>query len=1119
MAHMRVLYVEDNSVDADLVGRLLARQSPDVLLETVPTLAAGRLCLEQSDQYDVALLDLRLPDGSGLELLAEIRQRSLSLAVVMLTGSGDQEVAITALQAGADDYLIKNAAALAHLPSTLLDAWKRFHERGGLRSHPLRVLYAEHNQADVDLTLRHLARFAPHIRLTVVPDVPQALAKLPDDTSKLIEFDVLLLDYRLPGIDALELIKEVRRVRNLDIPIVMVSGQGSEEVAAQAIHLGVDDYLSKHAGYLYELPATLEKVLRQVELVRERSNLRATSERLNHVLAASPVILYTLHWGEQGATATWISDNIFSLLGFTTEEALAPDWWTEHVHPDDLDQALKTTATLAQSNHIEHDYRILDKSGQVHWIHDVLRLVSDGDGLPGEVIGAWHDVSKAKLAAQMQETRITVLDGLVSNQALHSILTDITTRLENIHPEMRVSILVCNSSSGRLFTAAAPSLPAFYNAAIDGLEAKVGQGSCGSAAALGEPVIVEDVRTHPYWADYVNVADQAGFRACWSIPFKDQAGHVLGTFGIYYAEPKTPTREELQLIEEFARITGLAVERVRSDSNLRQAAAVFESTQEGVLITDLTPQILSVNRAYCRITGYTEDEAIGRNPNMVRSGHQDIGFYQAMWRSVLETGHWQGEIWNRRKNGELFPQFLTISTVYDSEGMPTNYVGVMTDISQIKQSEHRLEHLAHYDPLTDLPNRLLIQSRLEHALERAERMRRRVAVLFIDLDRFKDINDSLGHPVGDELLKSIAQLMSSRLRDEDTLGRLGGDEFLVVLEDVNQSEDAAGVANTLIQLLEEPILLPSGHEVYVGASIGISLYPDDGDSVTGLIQHADVALYQAKDQGRNTYHFYTSALTDTVNIRLELESRLRRALGQDEFVLHYQAQVDMATGAVIGCEALVRWLDPHSGLISPAQFIPLAEETGLIVPLGEWVLRTACTQAKEWMDAGMPALKMAVNLSGRQLQQRHVVQRIATVLAETGLPADRLKLELTESMIMGRGEEAVALLSSLRDLGLSLAIDDFGTGYSSLAYLKKFPIDELKIDQGFVRDIPTDPNDMEIAATIIAMARNLKLKVVAEGVETQEQLAFISQHGCHAYQGYLFSRPVPAEEFTKLLSF
>lgn len=1108
---MRVLHVEDNLVDADLARRSLARRAPDILLEQVATMAQAMQLLSQPENYDLALIDLKLPDCSGLELLTWIRERKLPLAVVMLTGSGDQTAAVAALQSGADDYLTKGVDVLEQLPKTLRTAWVHFSAAKNRRSQSLRLLYAEHNPQDADLTRRHLTRYAPHIRLTVVGDVQHLLQRLPTEAGMTCEFDVVLLDYRLPGLNALEAVKILRVERGLDIPVIMVSGQGSEEVAAQALQLGVDHYISKHPGYLHELPSSLEKVLRQTELVRERVQLRDTTERLEYVLASSPVILFSLRPTPKGQRSTWVSGNIERLLGYTQAQALQPGWWFNHLHPDDRDMALKSQLALLETGQVTHEYRFFDNSGRVRWIRDELRLIEGAD----DVIGMWRDITETRQAEQLRETRIAVLDGLMHQASLPMLLNEIATRLEGIHADMRVSILVRDSLNGRLYNGAAPSLPAFYNAALNGLEPAIGNGSCGTSAATGEPVIVEDVENHPYWAKYLHLTRKADLRACWSIPFKDESDHVLGTFAIYYAQPQSPNRSELDLIGEFARIAGLAVHRVQIDIKLRQAAAVFDNTREGVVIADLTPRIVGVNRAYSEITGYSEAEVIGRNPSLLKSGRQNSDYYQAMWASILETGHWQGEVWNRRKNGEIFPQWLTISTVYDSDDMPTHYVGVMTDISQLKSSEAQLDHLAHHDPLTGLPNRLLLQSRLIHALERAERHRQRVAVLYIDLDRFKTINDSLGHPVGDELLQALAKRMTGRLREDDTLGRLGGDEFLLILEDLEHAENVVNLAQSLIQLLEGVFVLPSGHKVYVGASIGISLFPDDGSTVTELIQHADVAMYQAKESGRNTYSFYTPELTHAANERLDLEARIRRGLANNEFVLYYQPQIDIHTGALMGCEALVRWNTADEGMISPMRFIPLAEETGLIVPLGEWVMQTACAQARAWLDAGFPALLMSVNLSVRQLQQRDVVSRISAILDRTDLPPGQLKLELTESMIMGQGDQAVELLHAIKALGVSLSIDDFGTGYSSLAYLKRFPIDEVKIDQSFVRDIPQDVNDMEIASAIIGMAQGLRLKVTAEGVETEAQLSFLRNQGCHAYQGFLFSRAVPAAEFER----
>ena len=1114
---MRVLHVEDNPVDADLAARALRRAVPDLALTQVATLAEARARIDEGGVFDAALIDLNLPDGSGFELLVWIRSRVLPIAVIMLTGSGDQQAAVSALQAGADDYLTKGSDSAEQLAATMQSACSRSQRSRTFCAQRLRVLYAEHTAADIELTRRHLARAAPHIELTVVEDAASVLDLLPSNGAQPADFDVVLLDYRLPGLDALDVVKIVRTFRGLDIPIVMVTGQGTEAVAAQAIRLGVDDYIFKHASYLHELPATLDKVHRQAELARERMSLRETSKRLGHVLATSPVVLYTLRKRAGEVTCTWVSGNIAQRMGFTPEQAMVPGWWQTHVHPEDRDAASAALAVSPGEGQIAHEYRFFDGNGRMCWIRDELRCAASETPGCEELIGAWQDVTARKLADQLRETRVAVLDGLMAKRSLESILLQIATRLERIKPETRVSVLLRDPLTGLLNTVAAPSLPDFYNDAVNALEPSVGRGSCGTSAAIGEPVIVGDIRTHPYWADYLVVTEPAGLRACWSIPFKDEAGRVLGTFGIYYDEPRSPTQDELDLIGEFARLGGLAVERARTDASLRQAAAVLQSTREGVVITDLQARIVAVNPAYSRITGYPQAEALGSNPRILQSGRQDRAFYEAMWSSITETGHWQGEIWNRRKDGVLYPQLLTISTVLDAEGLPCNYVGVMTDISQLKDSQARLEHLAHYDPLTALPNRLLLQSRLEHALESAQRHECSVGVLYIDLDRFKNVNDSLGHPVGDELLGALARRLHERVRDEDTLGRLGGDEFLLILENLRRSDDAARVARELLELLDKPFELPSGHQVYMGASIGISMYPDNGQTGTELIQHADVAVYQAKESGRNTFSFYTPALTRAADERLALEAALRRALAQGEFVLHFQPQIDLASGRMLGCESLVRWDDPNNGLIAPQRFIPLAEETGLIVPLGEWVLHEACRHAREWMDAGHEDLVMAVNLSARQLLQPDIVERITATLATTGLPAANLRLELTESMIMGHGEEAIALLGALKGLGVGLSIDDFGTGYSSLAYLKRFPIDELKIDRSFVRDIPHDSVDMEIAAAIISMARSLRLKVVAEGVETEAQRNFLRHQGCHACQGYLFSPPVPARIFGELL--
>ena len=558
-------------------------------------------------------------------------------------------------------------------------------------------------------------------------------------------------------------------------------------------------------------------------------------------------------------------------------------------------------------------------------------------------------------------------------------------------------------------------------------------------------------------------------------------------------------------------------ERKANEERLRQAAAVFESTREGVAVTDAQERILMVNRAFSELTGYAPEEVLGQTPRLLKSGRHDRDFYAAMWDAINATGHWQGEVWNRRKNGEVFPQLLSISAVREETGQVTHYVGVSADISQRKDAEARLDFLAHHDPLTRLPNRLLLYARLQHCLDASHRGHKRLALLMLDLDRFKDVNDSFGHLAGDELLRQVAERLTVHRRGVDTVTRLGGDEFAVLLEDLRHPQDAAQVASAIIAALSEPCRLSNGAEVRIGASVGISLFPEHGQTSEALLQQADAALYRAKGEGRGIFKFFSDDLTSAARGRINLEALLRRALTRDELRVHYQPQIEITSGRIVGAEALVRWQEPTEGLIPPSRFIPVAEETGLIAAIGEWVLGETCRQGRQWLEAGLPPLNLAVNLSPHQFRHGDISATVAKVLAETGFPAERLELELTESALMEREAEAVEILQRLRALGVRLAIDDFGTGYSSLAYLKRFPLDVLKIDKSFVDDIPRLQDDMEIAAAIVALGHTLRLKVLAEGVETAEQLVFLSAQGCDLYQGYYISQPVPADAFVTLL--
>ncbi|WP_415892397.1 EAL domain-containing protein [Neptuniibacter sp. PT8_73] len=567
----------------------------------------------------------------------------------------------------------------------------------------------------------------------------------------------------------------------------------------------------------------------------------------------------------------------------------------------------------------------------------------------------------------------------------------------------------------------------------------------------------------------------------------------------------------------FLAILEDVTERKNQEDRLRQAAAVFGSTTEGVMITSAAGVIQRVNEAFCRLTGYDSEEVIGQPAKILQSGRHDEQFYAVMWESLREKGSWQGEIWNRRKDGAVYPELLSISQVTDGQQKVTHYVGVFSDISKLKESEQKLNYLAHHDMLTNLPNRLMLQSRLEQSLAVAKRNGRQLALLLLDLDRFKDVNDSFGHAAGDELLQQVAALLKERLRQVDLVCRMGGDEFALLLDDIQHPEDAGLVANEMIEAISKRWTLSNGRDVAIGGSVGISIYPTQSEDAEALLQHADAALYRAKSEGRGCFHYFTEELTHDARSRLELEARLSRAIDNQELEVFYQPQIDLASGELVGAEALVRWQDPEKGLIGPADFIPLAEQTGLINPIGRFVLKQSCSQLKSWLDKGYKPISMAVNLSTVQLRHTDICHLVTNVLEQTGLPAQYLELEITESAMMEREQEFIDLLHRLRELGVKVAIDDFGTGYSSLAYLKKFPIDVLKIDKSFVEDIPQDKDDMVIAATIVAMGHSLGFKVLAEGVETEEQLEFLQSKACHYYQGYLSSRPVPYLQFEKML--
>ncbi len=553
-------------------------------------------------------------------------------------------------------------------------------------------------------------------------------------------------------------------------------------------------------------------------------------------------------------------------------------------------------------------------------------------------------------------------------------------------------------------------------------------------------------------------------------------------------------------------------EQKEIERHLQLYAGVFSHIGEGIVITDAENRIVEINDAVSRITGYSKAELVGATPTHLKSGLHEPSFYDEMWRTLRREGMWQGEIFDRTSDGRVIPLLQTISEVRDTDGKLTHHIAVMADISSIKETQTRLDFLAHHDVLTELPNRLLFSDRLQHAIERAKRGSHSIALLFIDLDRFKNINDSLGHHVGDLLLIEASRRLKALVRRSDTVARLGGDEFVVLMESAATQLAAAQLAEKIVTAFKQPFSV-TGIDLHIGCSIGITVYPDDGSDSVTLLKNADAAMYRAKEAGRDGHVRYTAALSEATRDKLELDNALRTAVRDGGFELHYQPIVDIARGKVIACEALLRWPLAPAGARTPDRFIPVAEETRLIVPLGLWIMREALTQLRAWQTDGIALDYVSVNISAVQMAQPDFPDSIIALLQESGLAGHQLQIELTENVLMGDIELCSWVLTRLREHGIRVAIDDFGTGYSSLSYLKQLPIDNLKIDRSFVRDIPGDPNDCAIAAAVVSLAKTLGLDTIAEGIETLEQQEYLARIGCDKVQGFLHSRPLPAADF------
>ena len=868
----------------------------------------------------------------------------------------------------------------------------------------------------------------------------------------------------------------------LDKVLTDISPSQTEAIQERWIGSTTNDRALWHTLMLYVVPSILLLVTVLVIVIRINRRLSSEISRriaLEQELRSSEYhyrglveSLSAIAWEARldDYTYTYVSPQAEALLGYPLTDWLTDGFWNRLLHPDDLPktQAYCDKEISAGRDH-SVDYRVITAQGETLWLKDIISITTHNQ--QPVLRGLMINISQAKQteeALRLSEEKFA--------KAFHA------------------------SPDGLLLTRQR-----------DGLLIEVNEGFSHLSGYSSPDVLYRSTLDLKLWVDLqqrielLALLKQQGYVRDFRCSIRHKDGRIR--LCEVSSRPLMIGAETCMLT-----IARDITERHQMQEKLLQTATVFQSTAEGIVFTDLQQTITAVNRAFTEITGYSESEALGQTPRILASGLHDSAFYIAMWHQLSSEGHWQGEICNKRKNGETYPCWMTISAVRDSEHQITHFVAVFADISSLKHAQDRLDHQAHHDPLTNLPNRLLFENRLQQALSDPDRYGQQGAVLFLDLDRFKNINDSLGHPIGDLLLKAIALRLKEQLRDIDTVARQGGDEFIILLPALKNPSDAELIANKLLACFNAPFVAGE-HELFISASIGASIYPNDGTDVATLVKNADAAMYRSKLKGRNRIERYTHDLTAQASARVLLEQELRRALERGQLSLSYQPKISLKDHSLVGAEALIRWNHPELGNIPPDRFIVLAEENGMIIPIGDWVLEHACHQLNAWKQMYEPFGPVSVNLSGTQLRQPALLARIQELLTSYSLEPGGLQLEITENFIMSQTEEALDVLHKLKQMGVQLAIDDFGTGYSSLSYLKRLPLNTLKIDQSFIRGLPDDVDDVAIVRAIIALGRSMQLTIIAEGVETQAQQDFLAKEGCEQIQGYIVSVPLSADEF------
>lgn len=862
------------------------------------------------------------------------------------------------------------------------------------------------------------------------------------------------------------------------------------------------------------------KVIRLIGYLRDLTRQREAERELydsQRELSQAQAVAETGSWSINPATGMlkW-SEQACRIFGVSPTTDADFEMFLQRVYPDDREVLASRRIEALAGGRYSLRYRVV-VDNRIKWVQERAEFEVDSSGRLSKGLGVLLDITKQWQDHLMLEATTKALQLLSQDLELEEILNEVIHAGEVINPGIIYSLMLLDPSLHEPVIEGSIRLPPAYTtllqAQVEELVIKLSlMGDPEPDAQLSVPVLVRAPE------ELSELAAGHGFASVWAFPLRGPEGRVAGIFLLHFSREGEPNANDTSIIQQLSGLVLRVIEQARTRDALRLSSRAIEFSHSGIVVTDTSGIILDVNPAYSKMTGYSKQELLGQRPSVLKSGWQSDLFYRQFWSDIEQEGYWRGELWNKRKDGSYYAEWLTVSALRDGQGNITHYIGISDDITESKAAVERIQFLAFHDPLTALPNSQLARERVGQAINQVKRDNKgSFALVLIDLDQFKAVNVAFGYTLGDELLRQVAHRLLESVRESDTVSRQGDDEFMVIITQDASMLAVSGICTKLLQVLSKSYQL-NEHQLSISASIGVAMYPEDGQDYDDLMKKADLAVNSVKEAGRNSFRFFNEQMNSDVMQHVLLRNGLIRALEQSEFLLYYQPQVDMRTGQVIGLEALIRWNNPEFGLVSPADFIPVAESTGLIVEMGAWVLREACRQLKTWREAlGVADLVMAINISAVQFTIGDLFKTVEGVLEEFEIPPNVLELELTESVLLKEASTALDIISRLHRLGVKMSIDDFGTGFSSFAYLKKLPVDRLKIDRSFVMDITTNEDDAAIANAIVSLSHILGLNVIAEGVEDDDQVALLTKHGCDQYQGFLFSRPLAADDCEHLL--